>query len=108
MAAADPTYKKCGNGFEWFGYHTSADGVIRTILYGCGEAILDYGNCNDQGSGSVGIYLDNSLLDAQYYILSKLISFSYTNGSILEIKGVQSGIIKFNKFHVIECYLCKE
>ena len=108
MAAADPIYKKCGNGLEWFGYHmdTSVDGIIRTFLYGCGEAILDYGNCNEQGT--VAIYLDHFLIGSTYHTPSKLISFSYTNGSILEIKEIEQGIIKFNNFTVIECYLCEE
>ena len=106
MLAGNEIYKNCGNGLEWFGYYSSGDGVIKTTLYGCGKAILDYGNCFEDGT--VGIFLDNYLIGATYHTQSKLISFSYTNGSILEIKEIGQGIIKFNNFTVIECYLCED
>ena len=106
MLAGNEIYKNCGNGLEWFGYYSSGDGVIKTTLHGCGKAILDYGNCHEEGT--VGIFLDSYLIGATYHTPSKLISFSYTNGSILEIKEIQQGIIKFNNFTVIECYLCED
>ena len=106
IEASHSYYKSCGNGKDWFGFGSGdVVGMIKTILNGCGQGILDYGNCHS--SGQVEVLLDGVKIDqVGSNTPSKIIEFSYTDGSILEIREPLAAIIKFNKFYALNCYSC--
>ena len=82
------TYKrvsvKCSS--KWYGWSThSVVGTLSAVLNGSGEVTMDFGNCwND---GNVNLYLDSKLIaTAPEGTPSVNKSFSFTPGSLLEIK----------------------
>ena len=96
-------YNMCGEGKYWYGYGNGETvGSIKTTLNGCGKAILDYGNCYI--GGRVDVNLNGVRIDyAWSNTPSKIVEFSYTDGSILEISEPSSSIIQFNKLSTFQC-----
>ena len=96
-------YNSCGEGKHWYGYGNGETiGSIKTTLNGCGKAILDYGNCYI--GGRVDVNLNGVRIDyAWSNTPSKLVEFSYTDGSVLEISEPSSSVIQFNKLSTFQC-----
>ena len=72
---------------------------LSTTLVGNGKASLDFGNC--WSDGIVKVYLDGIEIGFAKPEESQLASFSYTDGSKLEVKELNTGIIQLNKFEFI-------
>ena len=71
-------------------------GRIKATFKGCGTAYLDFGNCAKRGVAKV--LLNNRKIGiAGPRTRSKLVSFSYTKGSILTLEEHYLGIIKLNR-----------
>ena len=90
---------KCNN---WWGFRSGKipEGSIKTTFIGNGQAKLDFGNCYEYGT--VTVYLDGRpRLTAFGNTTSKIFSFDFHDGSVLEIK--ENGIIQFNSLEVIGC-----
>ena len=91
---------QCGND-SWYGFSTgSPDGAVSATVKGNGIAILNYGNCLNQGL--VKAYLNGLLLStATPNAKSKTVIFIYSKGDMLEILEFGTTIIKLNaiSFH---------
>ena len=93
------------NTFWGYKYH-SATGFVEATFKGSGRATLDFGNCYNFG-GVVKVYLNaHEIGEADKLELSKVISFHYSKGDVLniteEFKGY-GGIIKINSLKLVEC-----
>ena len=100
-----PGANKCSAG-NWYGWtNFKPEGSISTTLKGNGRARLFFGNCWDGrkpwDKGYVKAYLDGSQM--KYASHGKHVShmFNYKNGSKLEIREINGGIIQFNKFQTL-------
>ena len=83
-------YERCGSGKKWFGWKTSYQvGSINTTLSGCGNATLDFGNCNE--GGRVVAYKNGKELGHVYGLENMTIAFEFFDGDLIEISGYDSG-----------------
>ena len=102
---SDYAWYCASNSFWGYKYH-SAIGFVEATFKGSGRATLDFGNCYDQG-GVVKVYLNaDEIGEAAESEFSKVISFNYSRGDVLNIteeyKG-EGGIIKINSLKLEEC-----
>ena len=75
-------------------------------MKGSGRAKLDFGNCWDGrkpwSHSYVKVYLDGTeIKSASHGQSNVLVEFEFHDGSKLEIKEINVGIIQFNKFEII-------
>ena len=95
--------KGCDSTTNWYGWSGgSSDGTLSAVLYGNGEVNMDFGNCWNRGN--VKVYLDSVLLaTSPKEIKSVVKSFSFTHGSLLEIKEEDGAVITLNSIS-ISCF----
>jgi len=97
----------CARPISFWGFkYYRAIGFVEATFNGSGRATLDFGNCYDKG-GVVKVYLNAVVIgEAEKLELSKIISFNYSKGDVLniteEFKG-NGGIIKINSLKLEEC-----
>ena len=99
-----PGASNCANWYGWTNFQP--EGSISTILKGNGLAKLNFGNCWDGREpwtkSSVKVFLDGKeIKSARHRQVNVLVEFEYQEGSKLEIREIDVGIIQFNKFEVI-------
>ena len=92
--------------FWGYKFH-SAVGFVEATFQGAGRAILNFGNCYDH-AGVVKVFLNTEEVGVAAPLeLSKVISFNYSKGDVLNIteerKGISGGIIKINALKLEEC-----
>ena len=104
------SYPKCVNWWCW-NDGNGGIGVISTVLKGKGRGVLDYGLCysiSHGGSSSsriVKVFLNGKLISSAVDgETSKVISFDFSDGSILKIQEESYSVFQFNNFTVITCY----
>ena len=93
---------KCKRGQNWFGWSYMGDvGTVSTTLQGSGEIRLDFGNC--WSSGVVKVYLNSrEVANADRNTPSKIVSFSFKDGDLLEMKDTgDNSIIAINDISFI-------
>ena len=101
------SYQGARNCANWYGWtNLQKEGSISTVLKGNGLAKLRFGNCWDGSKNltqsKVKVYLDGKeIKSANHGQTNKLAEFTYQEGSALEIREINSGIIQFNKFETI-------
>ena len=79
-------YERCGSGKKWFGWKTSPQvGSINTILFGCGNAKLDFGNCYD--FGEVVAYKNGKEIGMANASENKTIAFEFFDGDSIVIQA---------------------
>lgn len=91
--------ENCRHGKTWYGYKSQGIGTSMATFTGSGTAILNYGNCHNEGKVSVslnGILLDS--VDANKR--SKLITFDFSPNDVLIIAELGDGIIKLNSLEL--------
>ena len=94
-------FQRCGNGTKWFGFAIGNDeGMINTNLSGCGNATLDFGNCN--GYGRVVAFKNGKELCVADGLKNKTITFEFFDGDSIEIRE-NGGIILLNNFVQYPC-----
>ena len=91
---------------SFWGYNFDTTGFVEATFNGSGRATLDFGNCYDKG-GVVKVYLNADEIGVAAKLeISKVISFNYSRGDVLNIteeyKG-EGGIIKINSLKLEEC-----
>ena len=96
-----PGASKCTNWYGWT--NLEPQGSISTVLKGNGLAKLNFGNCWDGmkpwTKSQVKVYLDGKeIQSAKHGQSNVLVEFEYEEGSKLEIREMNVGIIQFNKF----------
>ena len=99
-----PGASKCVNWYGWTNFKT--EGSISTVMKGSGRAKLDFGNCWDGrkpwSHSYVKVYLDGTeIKSASHGQSNVLVEFEFHEGSKLEIKEINVGIIQFNKFEIV-------
>lgn len=90
----------CGKA-GWFGWSSPGVGSINTILHGNGHATLEFGNCHT--GGNVGVYLDGKEIAMAGPNSEQEITFVFLDGSSLELRELNTGIIQFNHIQVSDC-----
>jgi hypothetical protein len=81
----------------WYGWSgRNAAGVLSRTLEGSGKYTLDFGNC--WNGGNVNVYLNNVKIgSAPPSTMSKVITFDYVDGDILQIKDEDgNSVVKLN------------
>ena len=85
---------------SWYGYATGAAiGTISATFLGSGSAVLNYGNCYFQGQVVVSLS-GKEISRVGAFVFEKEISFNFAKGDILELKEINTGIIKLNTFKI--------
>ena len=97
----------CARPISFWGFkYYRAIGFVEATFNGSGRATLDFGNCYDKG-GVVKVYLNAVVIgEAETLELSKVISFNYSKGDVLNITEEfkrNGGIIKINSLKLEEC-----
>ena len=99
--------------YTWWGENIGKyNGTIKTSLYKCGRARLNFGNCYIDTNKKVHqhyvqVKLNNvEIGQAQAGIANKTIEFNFKNGDVLELQDIAEATIKFNDFVIISCVKC--
>ena len=91
---------------SFWGYNLDTTGFVEATFNGSGRATIDFGNCYDKG-GVVKVYLNAVVIgEAEKLELSKVISFNYSRGDVLNITEEfkrNGGIIKINSLKLEDC-----
>ena len=101
----NPYYNNMCQKFDknWFGYtNGDAVGSVGTTFSGNGNATLKYGNCFTKSKkGQVKVELNGKeISSANQGELGKEIIFNFSKGDQLEIKEVNTAIIKLNSLEI--------
>ena len=108
-------YKQCSDDNSWYGFKLGpSEGSIKTTLYGCGKAELDFGECSSEyvayepyynyTSHFIQVNLNgNEIGRANPKKLSKKIKFDFKEGDVLELHDRGYAMIIFNNFTILSC-----
>lgn len=93
---------KCGQGFNWFGWSSGTQvGIASATLKGSGAALLEFGNCWNEGEVNVyvgGIKIATAIANTP----RKTVLFPFKNGPKLEVKDENgNAVVQIKSLKVI-------
>ena len=74
---------------------------MTTTLHGSGRAILDFGNCNN--NGIVVAYKNDVEMLSLSANTKDQIEFDFQDGDVIRISELNEGIIEFNGLSIVGC-----